>query len=552
AFSISWVYEDLQAHPRYKVLLSSTHFVSNSSLEALLSKNEEEKETSSVVPSVAKYKMPLDDKEDMKPTFVVMRTSSGQRYLCQIPPTMNDTLMEGIKTEINKNDDVDILRKGMELLEPMKNKCIYLRIGWWTYEYCHLNHIRQYHQILEAGGQMYIEDPNAASYYLGRYDPKQATLPPSEKVGKQGQYTQEQVATEVQASGQKKYLVLRWSDGTTCDLTGKPRRVEIQFHCSHQTREDHIALIKETNTCHYLVVIHTPRLCRDPAFQSKSSSKINPIECNPVVSDAFYEIAASEQRKHVGDGSEKDQGESNNDKIEGNNDDGNAEKNNEVENSKQDLKEDSASAEPSIFDNQKHEKLSEDSETEKKLPKGDSDAEKGAELTDEEITNTIKKAVDKWRAIIRVLGNKAGQELKDIELLFEDDDDREVKSSEITSDDKMGETKFRVKFSDENGNIVALENLQELKQLSNKEASSNSEDKSTNKEKSSLSFTSFDNSDFYRIIEELILDDSGKLEKTKKTEHSKPSDQEHLSKLYDTVYEKGETIENDQERKSKF
>ncbi|CAG8537639.1 13127_t:CDS:2, partial [Ambispora gerdemannii] len=553
AFSISWVYEDLQAHPRYKVLLSSTRFVSNSSLEALLSKNEE-KEMSSVVPSVAKYKMPLDDKEDMKPTFIVMRTSSGQRYLCQIPPTINNTLMERIKTDINKNDNVNILRRGLELLEPMKNKCIHLRIGWWTYEYCHLNHIRQFHQILEASGTILTEDPNAASYYLGRYDPKQATLPPSEKVDKQGQHTQEQLGTEVQATGEKKYLVLRWSDGTTCDLTGKPRKVEIQFHCSPQLREDNIALIKETNTCHYLVVINTPRLCRDPAFQSKSSSKVNPIECNPVVSDAFYEIAASEQRKHVGGGNEKKQVESNTIKIE---DNINAGKNDEVENSKQDPKEDSATTKASISDNQREEKekLSEDkekdSESEKKSPKSDT----STKLTDEEVTDTVKRVLDKWREVIRVLGNNADYELKDIEFLFNDDDDGEEKPPETTSSDEMGETKLKrvkVKFSDETGKIVAMERLQELKQSSNKKASSNSDD---NREKSSSFSSSIDNDEFHRMLEELILDESGKLGKMKKTEHLKPSDQERLSELYDTVYENEETIqkfENDQEQKSKL
>jgi hypothetical protein len=28
-----------------------------------------------------------------------------------------------------------------------------------------------------------------------------------------------------------RYLVQKWSGGTICDMTGRPRRIEVQFHC---------------------------------------------------------------------------------------------------------------------------------------------------------------------------------------------------------------------------------------------------------------------------------------------------------------------------------
>lgn len=75
-----------------------------------------------------------------------------------------------------------------------------------------------------------IEDKSVNSYFLGRYDPRHATLPSSYKDKKGSKSQQQQLGTDLQAVGGKKYLVQRWSDGTKCDLTGKPRRVEIQVH----------------------------------------------------------------------------------------------------------------------------------------------------------------------------------------------------------------------------------------------------------------------------------------------------------------------------------
>ncbi|CAJ0633839.1 4304_t:CDS:2 [Entrophospora sp. SA101] len=180
-----------------------------------------------------------------------MRTSTGQPYVCSIPYIDNQTTIEenknnsddnnkNNKPEENKDDDINLMKKGLELLEPLKKNCL---------------HVRQFHQIIQAGGNQVVEDESS---------------------------------TDLQVGGGKKYLVQRWSDGTKCDLTGNPRRVEIQFHCNLQSR-DYIAVITEMYTCHYLVIVHTSLLCTDPAFHNTSFSKINPIECIPVVSDAYYQ-----------------------------------------------------------------------------------------------------------------------------------------------------------------------------------------------------------------------------------------------------------------------
>ena len=80
--------------------------------------------------------------------------------------------------------------------------------GYWTYEYCHLSHVRQFHTPAPN------ESPSspALSFYLGRYP--ENTLSMTDLV-------------EADADG-KSYLKEIWGDGTECDLTRGPRITEIQ------------------------------------------------------------------------------------------------------------------------------------------------------------------------------------------------------------------------------------------------------------------------------------------------------------------------------------
>ena len=57
-----------------------------------------------------------------------------------------------------------------------------------------------------------------------------------------------------------------YEDGTPCDLTGRPRSVEVRYICDPETR---LALedLTESATCVYQVVVHTHLLCIDPGAQ---------------------------------------------------------------------------------------------------------------------------------------------------------------------------------------------------------------------------------------------------------------------------------------------
>lgn len=117
---------------------------------------------------------------------------------------------------------------------------------------------------------------------------REAGLSPEE--GEQGR------TTEIQAKGTStsRYLSQKLSGGTTCDLTGSPRRVEIQFHC-HPQGADRIGWIKEVSTCSYLMVVYTPRLCNDVAFLPPREERAEGIACREVVKEE--DVPAWEARK---------------------------------------------------------------------------------------------------------------------------------------------------------------------------------------------------------------------------------------------------------------
>ena len=117
---------------------------------------------------------------------------------------------------------------------------------------------------------------------------REAGLPPEQ--GEEGR------TTEIQAKGTSstRYLSQKLSGGTTCDLTGSPRRVEIQFHC-HPQSVDRIGLIKEVSTCSYLMIIYTPRLCDDVAFLPPREERAAGISCREVVREE--EVEEWERRK---------------------------------------------------------------------------------------------------------------------------------------------------------------------------------------------------------------------------------------------------------------
>lgn len=50
---------------------------------------------------------------------------------------------------------------------------------------------------------------------------------------------------------------------------------------------DTIAFVKESKTCAYVLVVHTPRLCGEPGFMTKDAGEQASISCREIVSGAL-------------------------------------------------------------------------------------------------------------------------------------------------------------------------------------------------------------------------------------------------------------------------
>jgi endoplasmic reticulum lectin 1 len=62
------------------------------------------------------------------------------------------------------------------------------------------------------------------------------------------------------------YLQVNMSDGTLCDLNGKPRLTRVLYVCYSHGKHD-IFSLKETSICEYEVVILSPLLCQHPKYK---------------------------------------------------------------------------------------------------------------------------------------------------------------------------------------------------------------------------------------------------------------------------------------------
>lgn len=242
--------------------------------------------------------MELDDAAESYESMIL----DGKPYLCTIPavenPAKNQTAFAQAKAKAEKEEAAELTRattRGWELLNDMEGSCMYFISGWWSYSFCYNTQVKQFHQLPPGRDTpIYppIEDKSTPSYVLGRFDKKEARnsgLP-------HGTENPGSIAIgEMQAKGESRYLVQRLGGGTICDLTGRPRHVEVQFHCYPQTG-DRIGGIKEVATCSYLMVIYTSRLCNDVAFLPPRETKANAITCRQVVQE--NEIDAWQQSQH--------------------------------------------------------------------------------------------------------------------------------------------------------------------------------------------------------------------------------------------------------------
>ncbi|ESQ50093.1 hypothetical protein EUTSA_v10002066mg [Eutrema salsugineum] len=228
-------------------LFSSSHLLADQIFPAHLvgtfsRNNREPKYTIQFLPQDAPYH-PGDNLETM-----VMIDKQRRKFLCFLPKEEEpmsgwSSTQQNVSTVMMETDKQLKLKTPDELLQPLNEKCLIRQEGWWSYEFCHQGSVRQLH--IEDGTKILQE------FSLGTYDPE-ATAAFNQNVS--------------DASTMKeRYHSHIYTNGTTCDLTGTPREVEVRFVCA-ETRAM-VTSITELSTCKYALTVQCPTLCKHPHKQ---------------------------------------------------------------------------------------------------------------------------------------------------------------------------------------------------------------------------------------------------------------------------------------------
>ncbi|KKA26180.1 hypothetical protein TD95_003753 [Thielaviopsis punctulata] len=227
-------------------------------------------------------------KPDVPETYFLMNVPPS-KYLCFIPTIESKSAENATAAELARENEAKELSRasetGWSILKSMDGECLYFMSGWWSYKYCYDSYIVQFHAQPAMPGQAPpVPDPHMAAYVLGRAS--KVHHEDGNWLDEEWQKGAEDVkssTTDIQVKGDQRFLVHRLTGGTMCDLTNRERTIEIQYHCAPGATHDSIAWIKEVTTCAYLMVVNTPRLCKDAAFLPQKEDAANVIDCREIL-----------------------------------------------------------------------------------------------------------------------------------------------------------------------------------------------------------------------------------------------------------------------------
>ncbi|ONK70391.1 uncharacterized protein A4U43_C05F33230 [Asparagus officinalis] len=180
---------------------------------------------------------------------ITMSKKDGQKYVCFLPSveqtkTVKTFTQQNSSSIILETDRRIKLKTPDELLYVLKDKCFYRHEGWWSYEFCHLKHLRQLH----------LEDDKAVQeFYLGLFDSEATTA------FNQNHSDTAMLKDPRSKDASQRYHAHQYTNGTICDLTNQPRETEVTNLLMFQ---------QERPTWH---VIHCNEIAGDNVKDSSSS-----------------------------------------------------------------------------------------------------------------------------------------------------------------------------------------------------------------------------------------------------------------------------------------
>ena len=209
---------------------------------------------------------------------VEMTKANGKRYRCHLPNADGSPNAAQLGAQQSTASVASYLN-------PIKGTCFYRLEGWWTYEFCYLKSLRQFHQEKAQGAAAGKPDATTVTqdYTLGKWwePPKAAggaAAAAAAAVGTAGDEADGGAADggaatsansnmelREDAKTRKKYWSQEYGNGTLCDMTGRPRLTEVRLQCS-PGEPSHLSSIEEVSTCRYLVHFSSNLLCKHPGF----------------------------------------------------------------------------------------------------------------------------------------------------------------------------------------------------------------------------------------------------------------------------------------------
>ncbi|XP_076464487.1 endoplasmic reticulum lectin 1-like isoform X2 [Babylonia areolata] len=142
-------------------------------------------------------------------------------------------------TVINKLTDKQVLR---ELISG--DYCLQGGVGWWKHEICIGRYARQFHK----------DKTGETNIYLGRFNEEHHL-----------QWLAEHPNKRPKPVGQRKFLYFMYTGGDVCDVTGKPRKVEVRLKCidktEHGSTHSLSLSLTEPVTCEYILLVESLLLC---------------------------------------------------------------------------------------------------------------------------------------------------------------------------------------------------------------------------------------------------------------------------------------------------
>ena len=135
---------------------------------------------------------------------------------------------------------------------------------WWSYKLCLLEGMSQYHEDLFQKTDGTLVSKVTDEYSLGEWDRSTVT-----------DEGEDLIRREQGTDGEAGAIVLEFTGGTECDLTGVLRSATVHLKCG--IREE-VKEVIEDRTCHYRVLAFSPFLCSHPALVPKKAA-VRTVEC---------------------------------------------------------------------------------------------------------------------------------------------------------------------------------------------------------------------------------------------------------------------------------